>query len=579
MLLAMHRSFCPGGACLLPGQCDLTCGYCTRTGPPSSSEICTDARDACTAGISGGFFTCVNDFCDHCALAHQCDESCGFCTSSGIGHEHRRSLQIAALDCDLSQFAAAVNDVNTACCNEGGDTNCAGGVPTSCDAKCAMIFNEFYARCSAVLSLQISSEMAVQFRDLNEACTTGLSSEPLLRAAAACAATTLPLSRRGTFTNCFGGTVLDLAMLSSPHSGVTSGSNHYSLSCGGSGNEAMFSVELQPGEVIDIGQSSNSWESRHETSWGGICPGTNIVACTNDPDTERHHWANDQSSPQNVRRLANPLTSHPSTLYGTPGKSFGAGLPTLSPLPLADPLTHHVRLSLWCLLQVFFVIDSYAIDPDGFDLSWDISCGVCPAPLACPGVAPSTTFGGSGTSGSGVFHEASVGHCPSGQRAMTSEAECAGAAVALHKTDTTISSSGWHDADYPHACYYKQSTNELYFNHDGDPMSGDADRVSLCATNEINAPVPGSGVCIILHENICGGGANGHDRKLVGNGCTDGYANGQECWEAAAQDPQCDLSSAQVSFGHGSCTCWCPMHAGGFSERHSNNDFDVWNCN
>ena len=87
----------------------------------------------------------------------------------------------------------------------------------------------------------------------------------------------------------FGGAVTDLATLVSPYTGDTSGSgNIYELSCGGDGNEAMFSTELQPGQAIDIGMDSNSYDSRHETSWGGSCPGQNVVTCTDSPDTLRH---------------------------------------------------------------------------------------------------------------------------------------------------------------------------------------------------------------------------------------------------------------------------------------------------
>ena len=100
---------------------------------------------------------------------------------------------------------------------------------------------------------------------------------------------------------CNGGTVTDLARLQSPLTGDTSGSgDNYEMSCGGSGNEAMFSLSLRPGASIDIGMDDNTYDSRHETSWGGDCPGQNVVTCTDDPDTTRHQWTNDQGSAQTV---------------------------------------------------------------------------------------------------------------------------------------------------------------------------------------------------------------------------------------------------------------------------------------
>ena len=74
----------------------------------------------------------------------------------------------------------------------------------------------------------------------------------------------------------------------------------HALSCGGNGNEALFSIAIAPGDMLDIGMTANSYDSRHETRWGGDCPGINIVTCTDDPDTARHSWTNDQTTDQNV---------------------------------------------------------------------------------------------------------------------------------------------------------------------------------------------------------------------------------------------------------------------------------------
>ena len=74
---------------------------------------------------------------------------------------------------------------------------------------------------------------------------------------------------------------------SSPYNSDTSGSsgaaNTIDLSCGGNGNEKVFHKIIQPGEEINIHQSTNSFDSRHELRWGGDCPGENIVECLDDP--------------------------------------------------------------------------------------------------------------------------------------------------------------------------------------------------------------------------------------------------------------------------------------------------------
>ena len=150
-------------------------------------------------------------------------------------------------------------------------------------------------------------------------------------------------------SSCNGGSVSDLARLRSPLSGDTSGSgDNYELSCGGHGNEAIFSLQLQPGQSVEIGMDSNTYDSRHETSWGGSCPGQNVVACTDDPDTTRHQWTNDQGSVQTVFFVIDAYSSGSGTFtlsWTISGGSEGGGGPSDSPpvppppVPLPLPLS------------------------------------------------------------------------------------------------------------------------------------------------------------------------------------------------------------------------------------------------
>ena len=92
-----------------------------------------------------------------------------------------------------------------------------------------------------------------------------------------------------------------MGTLTSPHSDTTADyPNDVTLSCGGAGNEKIYYADIGRGISIDIGQSTNDYDSRHQTAWGGDCPGTTVVACTDDPDTSRHSWINDQGSVQRV---------------------------------------------------------------------------------------------------------------------------------------------------------------------------------------------------------------------------------------------------------------------------------------
>eukprot|EP01050_Picozoa_sp_SAG11_P013790 SAG11_NODE_1637_length_4536_cov_14.839982_2_plen_646_part_00 len=82
------------------------------------------------------------------------------------------------------------------------------------------------------------------------------------------------------------GTIIDLAYTTSPYEGsTTNGGDAVDLSCGGQGREQGFQYLLQPGLTIDIGQSENNYESRHELRVGGDYPGNQTVVCVDDADT------------------------------------------------------------------------------------------------------------------------------------------------------------------------------------------------------------------------------------------------------------------------------------------------------
>ena len=96
--------------------------------------------------------------------------------------------------------------------------------------------------------------------------------------------------------------------MASPYSGTTTGGTDNVNSCG-RGNDEVFFIDLQPGLIINIGQDSNAFDSKHETRWGGACPGDHQVHCTDDPDTERHHWANTQGQTERLYFIIDAFSS------------------------------------------------------------------------------------------------------------------------------------------------------------------------------------------------------------------------------------------------------------------------------
>jgi hypothetical protein len=101
----------------------------------------TGSRKMCRL-VTSGALSCDTDFCSdsaQCAHAGECDKTCGFCGGEEPG-KGRRALQIDFGDsCTALNLQSKVEPVNGACCDE--DGTCAGGglgVPTVCDAKCAI---------------------------------------------------------------------------------------------------------------------------------------------------------------------------------------------------------------------------------------------------------------------------------------------------------------------------------------------------------------------------------------------------------------------------------------------------------
>eukprot|EP01052_Picozoa_sp_SAG31_P015766 SAG31_NODE_1022_length_10309_cov_9.623874_3_plen_460_part_00 len=164
------------------------------------APTCTDswAGGRCAAVITTGALSCAVDFCDApptaaalCDLRGMCDRTCGLCADGegegeGEGGHYRRvRLQMSFGACDPSAFTEQAAAVDHACC--GGDgAACASGTPDECDAKCAIVYTDFYRRCEPLLAT-LSPQLTESHQRLFATCERGLPSEPLLRAVASCA--------------------------------------------------------------------------------------------------------------------------------------------------------------------------------------------------------------------------------------------------------------------------------------------------------------------------------------------------------------------------------------------------------
>ena len=132
---------------------------------------CVDVNAHCAALAAAGIQ------CNEAPMDTGCRATCAACDDDGGG---KRRAQITS-SCPLKDFDTQAAAVNDACCD---DDDCQ-GVPTVCDAKCAVVFDGFFDRCSSILGLQMADQMP-GFTSLHTTCSTQLPVEPLLRAVIDC---------------------------------------------------------------------------------------------------------------------------------------------------------------------------------------------------------------------------------------------------------------------------------------------------------------------------------------------------------------------------------------------------------
>jgi hypothetical protein len=132
------------------------------------SGPCVDTRDNCDGLVAAGMQ------CKDATMISDCRATCSLCD------KHRRA-QITT-SCALKTFDEEAAAVNAACCDDAGCT----GVPTACDAKCAVVFDSFFERCSSILGLQIPADQMAQYTGLYTTCSQQLPIQPLLTALFAC---------------------------------------------------------------------------------------------------------------------------------------------------------------------------------------------------------------------------------------------------------------------------------------------------------------------------------------------------------------------------------------------------------
>ena len=178
---------------------------------PVPEPACADLLGADTCGQMLAIFSCEADFIPGGSMAGNCDATCHLCGGGGPSGGHRllaaslsevlqnrtpttaspsrsdavnldRSRRLQANECTPDSFAAGAEAVSEACCDAAGD-ECAAGAATVCDAKCALVYIDFYESCSGLLA---GLSAAAAYRGLYATCHDSLPLAPLLEAIAGC---------------------------------------------------------------------------------------------------------------------------------------------------------------------------------------------------------------------------------------------------------------------------------------------------------------------------------------------------------------------------------------------------------
>lgn len=63
------------------------------------------------------------------------------------------------------KIVCTCRQVNGDCCNDS-NQHCAAGVPTTCDAKCAITYNAYYTECAQQITASFSPQQQSQFAEL-----------------------------------------------------------------------------------------------------------------------------------------------------------------------------------------------------------------------------------------------------------------------------------------------------------------------------------------------------------------------------------------------------------------------------
>jgi hypothetical protein len=238
------------------GECDSTRGCNTTSCSYDGGDCIT-----CSSGKYKSGSNCLWCRAGHyqSSSSHQ-STSCSVCSSG----QYASTRASTCTPCSAGRYQSAARQSSCIACSTGRYRSSTGATSSSACVACSS--GQYYGGTGASTCTPCSAGryQSAAGQSSCTACSTG----------------------RYRSVNAF-----DLATLTSPYTGTT---------VGRPSSKAVFGISLAPGARLTIGMTSNNFDSRHTTRWGGSCPGTTEVANTDDPDTLVHTWTNSQSSAEPV---------------------------------------------------------------------------------------------------------------------------------------------------------------------------------------------------------------------------------------------------------------------------------------
>ncbi|WP_262494176.1 MopE-related protein, partial [Flavobacterium caeni] len=126
---------------------------------------------------------------------------------------------------------------------------------------------------------------------------------------------------------------IDLATLTSPYNGDTTGAaDNFTNTCAGGNTspDLVYYIDVPNGGSLQIGQTTNNYDSENTMFYGGACPGQTQIACYDDPDDTTNNWTNTTGSTQRVYWVQDGFSG--ATNFGTFTLAW-----TLTPPPSCIP--------------------------------------------------------------------------------------------------------------------------------------------------------------------------------------------------------------------------------------------------